>query len=203
MESRGGRPSARRLLRALNPDENALAELIAQAIIEEQLRVVRIEGPLPVIPRIKHEVAALPTSTEPRQIERTLCLRLVAGETKRGGKPYIIKFDNQPERKGQTRSDGLLVEKVPPGAQSARVRLEASDLGTDELLVNLDTLRDTSTLGGVQQRLCNAGFMSRPTGSLNDETRGALARFQLRHGLKVTGELNEGTRAKLEEEHGS
>ena len=139
----------------------------------------------------------------PRQRNRTLRLRLVAGETKRGGKPYIIKFDNEPERKGQTTSDGLLVEKVPPGAQSARVRLEASYLGTDELVVNLDTLRDTTSLGGVQQRLCNAGFMSRATGSLNDETREALSRFQLRHGLKVTGELNEETRAKLEEEHGS
>ena len=109
----------------------------------------------------------------------------MAGDRPRARRPYILKLDDGSERKGTTAADGLLIEKLPAAVRQVRICLESAELGSEEHLVNLDALARASSIGGVQQRLRNAGFLASPTGQMDDETRGALAQFQATDGHKM------------------
>jgi peptidoglycan hydrolase-like protein with peptidoglycan-binding domain len=66
-------------------------------------------------------------------------------------------------------------------------------------------IEDASAVAGAQARLSNLGFGAgdAPPGSLDDRTRRAVMRFQYKHGLPVTGDLDGATAARLKERHGS
>lgn len=114
----------------------------------------------------------------------------MAGDRPRARKPYVLKLDDGSERKGTTGADGLLIEKLPAPARQARICLESAEFGAEEHLVNLDALSRAASIGGVQQRLRNAGFLAKPTGQMDDETRGALAQFQEWHKMTANGALD-------------
>ena len=145
-----------------------------------------------------------PPPVAPEQLrEQYLRMKLLGDGEPRSPKAYVLKFNEGSERKGQTTSDGMLVEKIPAGARTARVLVEGSDLGLEEHVVNLGMLRYATGIGGVQQRLRNAGLLRSASGQMDEQTKGALAQFQERQQLKVTGDLDDETRAKLEEVHES
>lgn len=142
-----------------------------------------------------------PVQEPPR--DRYLRLRLVSDTEPRASKDYVLKLDDGTVRKGTTSSDGLLVEKLPPHVRRVRVQLESQDLGFEDYVVHVEQLGHPANTQGVQQRLRNAGFLATAGRGMDEPTRRALARFQERHGLKVTGEVDAPTKAKLEEVHGS
>src|SRR5439155_952984 len=69
----------------------------------------------------------------------------------------------------------------------------------------IKSMDDASTPAGAQPRLSNLGYgaFDALAGVLDQITRLALARFQLRHELPASGDLDPTTAARLKERHGS
>ena len=62
------------------------------------------------------------------------------------------------------------------------------------LIVSLAAIRADQSIESVQQALKEQGFYyGEITGEKNADTTAAIRRFQIRHGLQITGELNEET----------
>jgi peptidoglycan hydrolase-like protein with peptidoglycan-binding domain len=62
------------------------------------------------------------------------------------------------------------------------------------LIVSVAAIRADQSLESVQQALKEQGFYyGEITGEKNADTTAAIRRFQIRHGLQITGELNEET----------
>ena len=62
------------------------------------------------------------------------------------------------------------------------------------LIVSVAAIRADQSIESVQQALKEQGFYyGEITGEKNADTTAAIRRFQIRHGLQITGELNEET----------
>jgi hypothetical protein len=129
-------------------------------------------------------------------------LRLTSGTESRAQVPFVLELDGGGTQSGTTTPDGIVDVVVPPRARSAKLRIE-TDLGSEVYLVKLGYLDPASELAGVQQRLSNLGFRCDVTGELDERTRDALRAFQTASSLEATGDVNDQTRAKLVEAHGS
>ena len=115
----------------------------------------------------------------------------------------IFKADDL-ERKGSLDGDGVLAEKIPVEITKAEVTI--GELTQTILIGHLNPLSDTDDDGasGAQARLANLGYCtSEIDGQMNPMTQAALREFQVDHDLEVTGELDDGTIAKLTDEHGT
>ena len=97
---------------------------------------------------------------------------------------------------GETDAQGVLrVDRLP--ADVSRVVLEIEDQSFDVFIGHLDP---ASEITGVQARLNQLGYSSGEVdGILGPRTRAALAAFQSRNGLEVTGQPASETTAKLKE----
>jgi hypothetical protein len=118
--------------------------------------------------------------------------------------PFVLEIDGVVLSEGTTDGDGYLEVEIPPNAREGRLIVER---GTERELViplQLGGLDPIDTISGVKQRLHNLGI---GPGELNDvEDEGlssALRWFQERHGLEVTGSLDQATRDALRDAHGS
>lgn len=119
------------------------------------------------------------------------------------GVAYELDAGEEEPRKGSTDGGGKLEELVPADLPTATLTVE------DRVLVlnlgHLDPLAEAKEgdMSGVQGRLKNLGYDPGPAdGKWGPRTRAALAVFQADHGLEISGELDDGTLAKLEEAHG-
>jgi hypothetical protein len=107
-----------------------------------------------------------------------------------------------------TDADGCLVLKVPVRVSVCRVSFPARGLVYDVHIGHMDPI-DAPT--GVGRRLHNLGYFdlatddgSSPTASdPRSERAMAIAAFQAEHGLPVTGLLDDETKGKLVDVHGS
>ncbi len=127
----------------------------------------------------------------------------------RANVPYLIEIDGTTIT-GQTDSDGRIEHHIPPNARQGRLILEPGTLNEVELPLNLghlNPLMDASgatDVSGVKHRLANLGF---DCGDRSDETTpeltAALRAFQEKDGLQVTGEVDQPTRDKIRQLHGS
>ncbi len=103
----------------------------------------------------------------------------------------------------QTDAKGTIEEKIPPAARAARLRIGTGP-EAEEYLLGLGELDPITELEGVQMRLRNLGlFFGQPNGSMTPGTHDAIEEFQRSQGLEPTGDLDETTRQKLEQVHGS
>jgi hypothetical protein len=116
---------------------------------------------------------------------------------------YVLRVRGE-ERKGTTDGGGMLKETIPTSATHAE--LETEDRIWQLSIGHLNPVEDTPDLGvsGLQARLRNLGYVVGPVdGLFGTRTRAALQAFQGAHGLKINGRLDDATRAKLREVHGS
>jgi len=117
--------------------------------------------------------------------------------------PYVLNIDGN-LIEGTTDEEGMIEINIPPNAQRGRLIVEPGTPNEVSIPVNLGHLNPISELSGVKQRLANLGF---DCGDRNDEEtpglEAMLRAFQEKHGLNVTGELDQATRDKLQELHGS
>ena len=67
--------------------------------------------------------------------------------------------------------------------------------------LNLGYTDPTVNVPGIQKRLENLGFDCGGETDFGNRTRAALARFQKKFGLPVTGKPDDDTRRALEKEH--
>lgn len=157
------------------------------------------------------ETGEEPGETESKHVFRRKgvpeMLRVVLKDDKgepRAGASYVLTIDGL-HRDGVTDDGGRLEEPIPPDAREGHLtvldehgnKLEDYDLA----LGNLDPVSEVT---GVQMRLNNLGSdCGDADGELGTRTTQALKRFQEEHGLEPTGELDDETRAKIKEAHGS
>lgn len=117
--------------------------------------------------------------------------------------PYVLDIDGE-QQQGQTDGDGFVNVSIPANARQGRIKLDPGTPQEHILDLQLGGLDPTDEVTGAKKRLRNLGF---PCGESDDnrtpEMESALRSFQETYGLTVNGELNDETKAKLEEEHGS
>ncbi|MFQ5422001.1 MAG: peptidoglycan-binding domain-containing protein, partial [Anaerolineae bacterium] len=118
---------------------------------------------------------------------------------------------------GTTDSQGTVVQHVPLGTQTGKLILDKlfhrRQTGTGNLIVDQwhidlqlkDDLDAAGDIAGTKARLNNLGLFAgtQIDNNLDAQTRRALERFQTLYGIQVTGTLDENTKQKLKEKHGS
>jgi hypothetical protein len=101
---------------------------------------------------------------------------------------------------GVTTETGGIVHRVPKDSTTGELILAQ---GT--ILLTIQDVAPLTADKGIQTRLDNLGFVAGPPtdGQIDDPLRLALLQFQNRNGLETTGKIDQNTRQKLEEQHGS
>lgn len=130
-------------------------------------------------------------------------LRLVTlRQEPRPGLSYTAVIDDKIQS-GASDGDGYIEFSIKPTAK--QIVLTVVDQGREEKYeIPLGYMDPITELGGVRKRLGNLGFDCGPdAGSLDDNMRAALQAFQVSVNLPCTGELDDATRSKLQEVHGS
>ena len=119
----------------------------------------------------------------------------------RANEDYTLKIGGFIYRKGRTDETGTLTEKIPSKTSRGLLLLGENQ---EEIEINFGYLDPIEEISGVQTRLRNLGFYQ---GIVNDEidleTTEAIAEFQRSVKISGEGELNDETRQKLIEVHGS
>lgn len=124
-----------------------------------------------------------------------LRLRLLEEDKPRKNLKYTLKIGNQ-EIEGTTDGDGKLEQKISPGEKEAWVKTKE-----DIYHLQLGFLDPEKEDSGVQQRLQNLGFLG--TDKSAAKVSGSVKEFKKKNGLGETEEVNDATRNKLLEKHGS
>jgi hypothetical protein len=123
------------------------------------------------------------------------------------GKPlknrnYTLVVDDGPPITGKVGDDGTIKQYIRPDAKEAKIVVGE---GFDKFTYNLSlrTLYPFDGIRGIQQRLKQLGHYHGPEdGVENEETKNAIAMFQVRQGLEVTGTADEKTKLMLVKRHG-
>lgn len=134
-------------------------------------------------------------------------------------KPLMLRlaltdFDNEPlaglvcelvidgvVKKLTSDAQGLIESPIPRNAKSGVLKVPDLDLEQTLQIGHLDPIDEDS---GWQARLINLGYYAGAVADGDDQQlRHAIEEFQCDHQLKVTGELDGATRAKLLERHGA
>lgn len=129
-----------------------------------------------------------------------LRLRLLdAQDRPRANLPYRLLIEGS-WQEGTTDGDGKLEHSIPPHTREAVLDIR----GEGSIPLTLGGLDPVSAISGVQQRLRNLGYdCGAGEGEWNEESRGAMKRFQESQGLTATGDPDQASRDKLVQVHGS
>ena len=118
----------------------------------------------------------------------------------RANENYVLVVDGKYQN-GCTDDEGKLSEMIPAKARRGLLLLGEKK---EEITINFGYIDPIDEISGIQRRLQNLGFYEGEIGDeLNPETTAAIADFQHSEMLSGEGELNEETRQKLVEVHGS
>lgn len=118
----------------------------------------------------------------------------------RANEAFVLDIDGELSE-GQTDEKGIAEVWIPPNAKKGKISFR--DRG-DEYELELGNLDPITEISGVQQRLQNMGFYEGPIdGKMSDDLEQAIRVIQKRNNLESTGKLDEATRNKIQEEHGS
>lgn len=116
----------------------------------------------------------------------------------RGNKDCEVEAEGKVERL-KTGGDGVVSRKVPRNSKKGKIRIESEDVP-----LRIGGLDTEDTKSGQQARLMNLGYYRLDMGSTDEkELKSAIEEFQCDNGLKVTGDCDAATQAKLKELHGS
>ena len=129
-----------------------------------------------------------------RRIETRI--RLLEGNDPVANEPFVVR-SLATQLDGTTDADGWVTFRAPATARFAEIDLPRLGRSVALALGGLDPVEEPS---GVRQRLDLLGFYRGALDGILDATvRRALAAFQERESLPVTGEPDDGTRARLVE----
>lgn len=130
-----------------------------------------------------------------------LRLRMLRDDEPRADEPYTLTIDGH-ETTGVTDAGGNIACAIAPNARRAVLRV-GTEPDVEVINLTLGGINPVSAMSGVQARLNNLGFDSGPVDNIwGPRTRGALLKFQSRHGLPETGRADDATRKKLQDEYG-
>lgn len=178
-------------LKALRPNPNVLAPGDRVFIPDKRKKVV---------PRPTEQIHTFTLAPAP-------CLLRVVVEDEDGkplsNKPYTLTLGGVPAE-GTTGGDGLIERAIPSYAARAGLsvwlneRSGPPDIEFDLALGDLDPIDEVT---GVAARLSNLGYSCDAGGADERRLAAALRAFQEAHGLRVTGEIDGATKAKLADVH--
>jgi len=116
---------------------------------------------------------------------------------------YLLEIDGK-SFDGTTDSNGFVEISLPPNAKQGRLVLKAGTPEERAILLDLGGLDPLSETSGVRKRLSNLGFPCQSTGDeMTDDLELSVRQFQEANGLEVTGKVDDQTRDKLKQLHGS
>ena len=131
---------------------------------------------------------------------------------------YRLEVDDQ-KFEGITNNEGVLQHDIPVGAKTGKLILDKKlvhrrENNTGEIRVEnwsidlqiVDSMTPGDQIDGAQARLKNLGFFASKEihEQYEEQTRRAIQRFQTAHPpLKVTGNIDQETKKRLEEVYGS
>jgi hypothetical protein len=165
---------------------------------------ILMEGDTIVIP--DRRIQQMSAATEERHryrrkgVPSKFRLRLLAEGKPRSNLAYKLDVDGKIII-GKTDSDGLISETIPPGAKTGKLTIQG-DIVDEKYIVNFGHLNPVEEITGVQHRLANLGYDCEVTGFLDEQTTVALKTFQGDNQLDTSGQLDEPTRKKIQDEHG-
>lgn len=158
------------------------------------------------IPDLREQEYDRPTEQRHRFKRKSVAAR-IEFKVLRLGEPvanarYQLVIDGA-STEGTTDGSGLVRAVIQANAQTGELRVDHED---GELVYPLDLggMDPSDEVLGYQKRLSNLGYYVPPDdfGALTDQTRSAIALFQLDNGLSATGEPDDATIAKLVERTG-
>ena len=115
----------------------------------------------------------------------------------RQGLGYKLKVDGS-EVSGTLDEEGRLSEVIKPGSKKATLTLDTKE----KYEFDLGHMEPVDTTKGLKGRLKNLGFYrGEINDTMDDETKNAIKRYQMRKGLAPTGEATPETRSALLQEH--
>lgn len=118
--------------------------------------------------------------------------------------PFVLQIDGQIVGEDQTDSDGYLEVQIPPNAREGRLIVEPGTERERIIPLNLGHLNPVETVSGVKQRLFNLGISCGESDEQETaEFEEAVREFQAKHGLEVTGRVDQQTRDAIRDAHGS
>jgi hypothetical protein len=150
-------------------------------------------GDVVFVPALRLRQESLPTGKRTtfkrKGVPSRLRVAFLVANKPRAGAAYVLVVD------------GVVDQPIDPCAQSATLHFTDDP---DDVVYTLDLryLNPVDTPSGARERLRNLGYGGGDPGDdVDDDLGAALAEFQEDHGMKPTGELDDATRAKLEEKH--
>jgi putative peptidoglycan binding protein len=119
----------------------------------------------------------------------------------RVGIPYVLVVDAY-RYEGETDSSGELKHLIRPDSREGMLML--GEQSEERYLLRIGRLDPVEELSGIQARLSNLGYMFGPIdGTSGPSTSMAIREFQGDHELTPTGMIDEATKQKIREMHGS
>jgi hypothetical protein len=117
--------------------------------------------------------------------------------------PFILDIDGKITN-GKTDGDGRIECSIPPNARRGTLILEPGTPKETIIPLQLGHLDPVTEIRGVKNRLINLGFdCGDCTDDVTPQFTLAVSAFQEKHRLRVTGQVDQRTRDKLREAHGS
>jgi hypothetical protein len=176
-----------------------------------ELRQAR-QDPNVLLPADRVHVPALREKWEPRPTElrhrfrrrgwpETLRFRVLRDDEPRGNQPYTLAVDGV-ETTGVTDANGNLSQPIAPNARRAILHV-GTEPDMDRYEFTLGAIDPIDSISGVQGRLNNLGFdCGAIDGKWGPQSEAAMRKFQKKNSLTVTGEPDDATRRKLQENYG-
>ena len=153
------------------------------------------------------EIREIDGSTEQRHRFRyktgnaRLKLRLLKEDEPRANEPYRLIIEGR-DLRGNLDNEGRLEVQIPADAHQAVLML--GERGEEKIALRIGNLDPVEEARGVQQRLNNLGFYcGAEEDRLTAGAETALKLFQSKHGLEPTGRIDDATKNRLQEVHGS
>jgi len=164
-------------------------------------------GDIVVIPEVTPRFESAPTDQLTKFLKKTnrvqVSLRLLDLKRRpRANVEYTATVDGDSSN-GRSDGDGYITITVPPNARELKLKVTEGSK-TDEYILPLGSIDPIDELSGVQQRLTNLGYScASEEGTLGELSKAAIRAFQKEMQLNVTGEIDDATRQKLKQIHGS
>jgi hypothetical protein len=168
---------------------------------------VLFPGDIVVVPDLTPRIESAPTEKRTTFIKKAnlVQVRLRLLDLKRYPRTnieYTATVDNVISS-GRSDGDGYITITAPPNASELKLKV-TEGTKTDEYTLPLGSIDPIEELSGVQQRLTNLGYScASEQETLGELTKASIRSFQKEMHLRVSGELDDATRQKLKEIHGS
>jgi hypothetical protein len=121
-------------------------------------------------------------------------IRVCIDDEPQANKPYLFYVDDVLISQGNTDGDGCVSASIPPNAQKGKLDVGSGD-DRDVIVLQFGAVDPLDTDEGVASRLRNMGY------DVSDLAQ-ALAAFQEKEHLDVTGSTDDATRSRLRERFG-